>query len=286
MVGDALSRGYSGRGHIRVTRARPYLRDSRINALVFTFLPATFLSSPPHRAILALAADEALRHAFRHVSDGWVRAINWPRKLDYALLPLCRRTYTVAEQAVPWQNEPRSSGLGKRRLTRLHARRQESPLPIAKLHSRDGLNADRITIVGNLAALMLAPILRSAAREFAGLDVQVLDVTGDSTSTIWLRNSIGTCLAEASDPTKHFSDEVSGYASELAGNFVVNGTGATNRVAILALRAMKARCANFLTDDPWNHAHRAAWFLEALPDYDFGVFTTAGERRDLEDARL
>jgi spore maturation protein CgeB len=35
---------------------------------------------------------------------------------------------------------------------------------------------------------------------------------------------------------------------------------------------MKVCCANFLTDDPWNHAHRAAWFLEALPNYDF-VFT-------------
>lgn len=29
---------------------------------------------------------------------------------------------------------------------------------------------------------------------------------------------------------------------------------------------------NFLTDDPWNPAHRAPWFMEALPHYDY-VFT-------------
>jgi len=30
--------------------------------------------------------------------------------------------------------------------------------------------------------------------------------------------------------------------------------------------------ANFLTDDPWNPAHRAKWFMAALPLYDF-IFT-------------
>jgi spore maturation protein CgeB len=35
-----------------------------------------------------------------------------------------------------------------------------------------------------------------------------------------------------------------------------------------AIRERGVRTINFLTDDPWNPAHRAPWFLEALPHYD------------------
>lgn len=38
------------------------------------------------------------------------------------------------------------------------------------------------------------------------------------------------------------------------------------------LREMGIARANFLTDDPWNPAHRAPWFLRALPSYGH-VFT-------------
>jgi spore maturation protein CgeB len=40
---------------------------------------------------------------------------------------------------------------------------------------------------------------------------------------------------------------------------------------------------NYLTDDPWNPAHRAAWFLETLPRYDF-IFSP--RRSNLDDLRL
>ena len=39
---------------------------------------------------------------------------------------------------------------------------------------------------------------------------------------------------------------------------------------------------NFLTDDPWNSTHRARWFLEALPKYDW-VFSP--RRSNLEDLK-
>jgi hypothetical protein len=35
------------------------------------------------------------------------------------------------------------------------------------------------------------------------------------------------------------------------------------------LRGNGVRLLNFLTDDPWNPSHRAEWFLQALPQYDF-----------------
>jgi spore maturation protein CgeB len=38
--------------------------------------------------------------------------------------------------------------------------------------------------------------------------------------------------------------------------------------ALRAIGEQGARRVNFLTDDPWNPAHRAPWFLEGLPLYD------------------
>ncbi|MES2604939.1 MAG: glycosyltransferase [Pseudomonadota bacterium] len=43
--------------------------------------------------------------------------------------------------------------------------------------------------------------------------------------------------------------------------------------------ALGVRRINFLTDDPWNPAHRAEWFLAALPQYDL----VCTPRRAMED---
>jgi hypothetical protein len=52
--------------------------------------------------------------------------------------------------------------------------------------------------------------------------------------------------------------------------------------ALRAIGSLGARRLNFLTDDPWNPAHRAPWFLEALPLYD-EVFSP--RLANLEDLR-
>jgi len=52
---------------------------------------------------------------------------------------------------------------------------------------------------------------------------------------------------------------------------------------LLEARKAGVVTANFLTDDPWNPAHRAPWFLTALPHYDF-VFTP--RRANMNDLEL
>ncbi len=42
--------------------------------------------------------------------------------------------------------------------------------------------------------------------------------------------------------------------------------------AVRAMRNAGLRVVNWLTDDPWNAAHRAPWFIETIPEYDV-VFT-------------
>jgi spore maturation protein CgeB len=42
---------------------------------------------------------------------------------------------------------------------------------------------------------------------------------------------------------------------------------------------------NFLTDDPWNPAHRAGWFMEALPGYDYVYSPRSANLGDLTAIR-
>lgn len=50
------------------------------------------------------------------------------------------------------------------------------------------------------------------------------------------------------------------------------GLAPVRRPALDRLRELGATRLNFLTDDPWNPAHRSRWFLDALSGYDV-VFT-------------
>ncbi len=63
---------------------------------------------------------------------------------------------------------------------------------------------------------------------------------------------------------------------------IATGTAPLTASALRALRAAGVRCANYSTDDPWNPALRARWFLKALPEYDV-VFST--RRANLDDLR-
>jgi spore maturation protein CgeB len=63
---------------------------------------------------------------------------------------------------------------------------------------------------------------------------------------------------------------------------VATGLAPLTEKALQRIRALGVRCVNYLTDDPWNPAQRARWFLQALAHYD-RVFTTRQSNiRDLE----
>jgi spore maturation protein CgeB len=49
---------------------------------------------------------------------------------------------------------------------------------------------------------------------------------------------------------------------------LTTGLAPVEAQALRAIGDLGARRLNFLTDDPWNPAHRAPWFVEALPLYD------------------
>jgi spore maturation protein CgeB len=140
----------------------------------------------------------------------------------------------------------------------------------------------RIVIVGNPASFHVGAHFANAARKL-DLDVTFCDATtAYSTNRIW-RTVNWRLMGRRPARLNVFSDEVR-RACEQARPAIVLSTGLAplDHLAVLALRRMNIRSANFLTDDPWNSAHRAAWFLDALSHYDF-VFSP--RRTNLADLR-
>lgn len=60
---------------------------------------------------------------------------------------------------------------------------------------------------------------------------------------------------------------------------IASGVCPLDAQAVLAMQRQGARVVNYSTDDPFNPAHRAQWFLRVLPKYD-AVYTPRRANRD------
>lgn len=70
-----------------------------------------------------------------------------------------------------------------------------------------------------------------------------------------------------------YSQAVARAAAQWRPDALVSAGAAPITSAVLKRIDPNVRKAVYLTDDPWNPSHRAAWFLRALPEYD-RVYTT------------
>lgn len=82
---------------------------------------------------------------------------------------------------------------------------------------------------------------------------------------------------------QEFSEDVAAWCEAQRPKFLL----ATGTVPLLAASLRRIRTAgtvtvNFLTDDPWNPAHRAGWFLDSLPEYDTVFTPRRANERDLQ----
>lgn len=99
----------------------------------------------------------------------------------------------------------------------------------------------------------------------------------------WLRSFFWRCLGRRPLRLRSFSRQMVATAKLRRPRVVVTtGIAPLDRGSVLALRAGGCRVVNYLTDDPWNPAHRAPWFFKALPAYD-AVFSP--RRANLDDLR-
>ena len=70
-----------------------------------------------------------------------------------------------------------------------------------------------------------------------------------------------------------FADRVVAQCQRLAPRVLLaTGLAPLTAEALRKIRRFGTYCVNYLTDDPWNPAHRGNWFFRGLPEYDC-VFT-------------
>lgn len=125
----------------------------------------------------------------------------------------------------------------------------------------------RLLIVGNPHPIHLGAHLLQAA-ETLGVPAAIADVTAAFAGPRLLR-ALGWRLGRRPPRIAAFSRSVVERCRELRPSAVLaTGLAPISREDLEQIGRLGVTRINYLTDDPWNPAHRAPWFLRALPAYD------------------
>jgi spore maturation protein CgeB len=142
--------------------------------------------------------------------------------------------------------------------------------------------SETLLLVGNPDPVHVGAHFRSSAEEL-GLHVVVCDLTEAYDGALW-QNRVNWWL-RGRHPTRlqEFSAKVLETCQEVRPTWLLaTGIAPVEEAALKEIGRLKVRRLNYLTDDPWNPAHRSPWFLRAVTQYDF-VFSP--RRAMLSDLR-
>lgn len=121
--------------------------------------------------------------------------------------------------------------------------------------------------------------LRKAAEKL-DLDFRFVDVR-EAEQGNRLLAKLAWRLAKRPIHLTRFSRKVLAHVEQDRPKMVLTtGMAPLDSSSLKKIGSMSVRTVNYSTDDPWNPAHRAGWFLRALPNYDH-VFST--RKANLED---
>ncbi|HEV2211471.1 MAG TPA: glycosyltransferase [Verrucomicrobiae bacterium] len=125
----------------------------------------------------------------------------------------------------------------------------------------------KLLIIGNRGGTHIGQRLQSAATAF-GHNAALLDSAAAMAGSRWLRRLNWRLRDHRPTRLDRFSDVVVETARAFQPGLVLaTGIAPLTHAALGDLAAHGITTANYLTDDPWNPAHRARWFLHALPFY-------------------
>jgi len=123
-------------------------------------------------------------------------------------------------------------------------------------------------MVGNPEPIHIGAHLHEAARDL-GLMVHFCDVRQASEGWRWQARLSWRLREHRPLRLRGFSRTVVDACRESKASWLLAaGIAPVDEEALISIGQLGVRRVNYLTDDPWNPAHRAAWFLEALPHYD------------------
>ncbi len=150
--------------------------------------------------------------------------------------------------------------------------------------------ADSILTVANQRLLLVANpeeihvgahFLEGAAS--LGLEARIEDVRQAFAGPRWLNRVNWWLRGRRPTRLRAFSREVVAACKDRQPRWLLTtGIAPLDRPALEEIGRLGIKRLNYLSDDPWNPAHRASWFLDALLAYDH-VFST--RRANLKDLR-
>lgn len=130
----------------------------------------------------------------------------------------------------------------------------------------------RLLIIGIPEATHVGGHFIKAAHDL-GIDANLRDSNAAFAGPKLLRMAVWHLMGRRPVRMRAFGAEVIDFCRRHRPEIVLTTGQAPVEAGVLrTLREMGLKLANFLTDDPWNPRHRAAWFMEALPCYDH-IFT-------------
>lgn len=137
-------------------------------------------------------------------------------------------------------------------------------------------------IIGNDAESHIGGYFKSSASQL-GLDYVFLNVNEGYSESAWINRIFWRFFGKRPVFLNCFSKKVLEIVSKEKINFVlVVGIAPLNEEVLKELEKRKVITVNYLTDDPFNPAHRANWFLKALPHYAHIATLRRGNQEDLQ----
>ena len=135
------------------------------------------------------------------------------------------------------------------------------------------LKIDNILIVGNPETFHVGAHFYKAAQNI-GLKAEIIDVRDAFGNSRFFQSALWKFGGKKPQKLNYFGRKVVACCKERGYSLLLaTGMAPLDQKSLCALRHAGVQTINYLTDDPWNQAHRSAWFLKAIKLYN-NVFTT------------
>lgn len=126
----------------------------------------------------------------------------------------------------------------------------------------------RLLIVGNPRPTHVGRHFLKAAQSLQW-EVKLIDIESAFSQSLWLRRLCWHLLGRRPARLNRFSSNLVSECRRFQPDWVLTiGLAPVNAKALQQIRHSGVPIVNFLTDDPWNPQHHAAWFLRALRHYN------------------
>jgi len=130
------------------------------------------------------------------------------------------------------------------------------------------MNSDRLLLVANPETTHIGAHLYEGAQTL-DIPVRLCDLRQAFAAPGWLVGLNWHLRGRRPAQLRNFSESLVQACSDFGPTWLLStGLAPIDRKALAAIRDLGVTRLNYLTDDPWNPAHQAAWFLKALPHYD------------------